>query len=383
MKTPHVLVAHPYPDLYGADRVMLDAALAFREAGMRLTMVLPEPGPMTSWLDEHDVPWKCVPIPVLRRALLRPAALLGLARHSPRQIALAARTIRELGADVVYANTITLPHWILAARRARVPVVVHAHESDARIRRPVAAALAAPLLAADRVVAVSEAAATFLGDTLPRLRGRTVVVYNGLPVPEDVFAQPLDGPPARLAVIGRLGPNKAQDLAIAAVDSLVRAGRDVRLELAGDAFAGYESFERGLRESVRERGLAGRVTFAGFCNDVWGLLARTDIVLAPSRTDSLPLVVIEAMLARRPVVAARVGGIPELIDDGATGLLAPPEDVPALAGRVEALLDDPGLARRLGDAARVAAADRFGRERFRREIVAVVRDALSRHAKTP
>jgi glycosyltransferase involved in cell wall biosynthesis len=378
VSAPRVVVAHPFPDVYGADRVMLDSLVALRDAGMALTVVLPEPGPMTSWLDEHGFAYRCVGTPVLRRALLRPAGLLGLAGRAPRHMSLIARTLAELEADLVYANTITLPHWVLGARRARLPVVVHAHESDARIRRIVAAGVTAPLLAADRVICVSQASKAFLCGAFPRLERRSVVVYNGIPAPDDDFPPPLEGRPVRLAVIGRLGPNKGQDLAVAGLDALVRRGQDVRLELVGDTFAGYEGFERELRETVRDLGLDERVSFAGFCSDIWSVLRRTDVVLAPSRTDSLPLVVIEAMLARRPVIAARVGGIPELIDDGVTGSLVPAEDVPALVARTEAMLDDRSLARRLGDQARQAAVERFGRDRFRAEIVDVVGGLLAR-----
>jgi hypothetical protein len=314
---------------------------------------------------------------VLRRALLRPAELLGLVRRAPRHFSLVARTIAELEPDLVYANTITLPHWVLGARRARVPVVVHTHESDTRMHQVFAGALAAPLLAADCVIAVSNAAKAFLTQAIPRLRHRTVVVYNGLPIPPDDFPPPLTEPTARLSVIGRLNSNKGQDLAIATVHELARRGRDVRLELAGDTFAGYEGTERALREAVRDLGLEEVVTFAGFCPDIWDLMRRTDIVLAPSRTDSLPLVVIEAMLARRPVVAARVGGIPELIEDGVTGLLVPGDDIPIMIERTEALLDDPAAARRLGDQARAAAVERFGDERFKGEVVEVVENVLA------
>ena len=381
MTTPRILVAHPFPDLYGADRVLVDVVTALRDAGMAPTVVLPEPGPMTAWLDERDLPYRCVETPVMRRAVLRPTGLLSLARWTPRHLSRVAQTIAELDADLVYANTITLPYWVLGARRAGIPAVVHTHESDSRMNRVVSAGLVAPLLAADRIIAVSNAAKEFICRAIPRVRDRTIVVYNGLPVPSDDFPPALATSGARLAVIGRLNPNKGQDLAINAVASLVRRGRNVRLEVAGDTFAGYEEVERTLRDSVRDLGLEDNVSFPGFC-DIWELLHRTDIVLAPSRTDSLPLAIIQAMLARRPIVAAAVGGIPELIEDGVTGLLLPPEDVHGLIERTEALLDDPPRAQQLGEQARAAAVDRFGSERFQRQIVGVVEDVL-RSARRP
>jgi glycosyltransferase involved in cell wall biosynthesis len=200
-----------------------------------------------------------------------------------------------------------------------------------------------------------------------------------LRVPARSFPTPGTAAATRLAVIGRLNPNKGQDLAIAAVDALRARGRDGSLEIAGTVFPGYEEVERGLRASAA--GLGDRVRFSGFCDDVWDLLARTDIVLAPSRTDSLPLVVIEAMLAGRAIVAADVGGMSELLRDGETGRLVPVEDAGALVGAVERLLNFPGEAAGLGARAREDAMARFGIERFAGEIVAVAEAVLASHLR--
>jgi glycosyltransferase involved in cell wall biosynthesis len=380
-----VLFAHPYPDAYGADRVAIDVVVALRNAGIDPIVVLPEPGPMTAWLEAKALQYRFVGIPVIRRALLTPAGVLGLASRARRDFSIVARAISEIKPDLIYANTITLPHWVLGGRRANIPVVVHVHESDDRLRRTMARALTAPLLAADRVVAVSHAAKAFLVRAVPRLDARIQVVYNGLDAPCVNFPSPLDSVPARLAVIGRLSRNKGHDLAIAAASVLVAKGRNITLEVAGAAFAGYEAVEQDLRESVVALGLGDRVTFTGFCSDVWSLLGRTDIVLAPSRTDSLPLVVIEAMLAGRPIVAADVGGMRELISHGRSGLLVAREDVGALVSSVEILLDDPHAARRLGAHARSEATERFTSERFGKQIVAIAGEVLhgARSTRTP
>jgi hypothetical protein len=372
-----ILVAHPFPDVYGADRVVLEVVMALRAAGMSPTVVIPEPGPMTEWLDEHGLPYRCVSTPVIRRALLRPKEILGLIFHARREFSAVARTIAEIDPHLVYANTITLPFWVLGARRARVPTIAHIHESDERLRLAMVRALAAPLLAADRVIAVSDAAKAFLSRGIPRLEERTVVIHNGRSMPSTQVPATADSTMPRLAIIGRLSQNKGQDIAIAAAHALHLRHRDVRLEIAGDTFAGYEGVERDLRASVSAFGLDNQVTFSGFCADVWELLARTDILLAPSRTDSFPLVVIEAMLARKAIVAADVGGMRELIEDGRNGLLVAPEDAQALAAAIERLLDDPESARRLAEQARSDAVERFSVERFSREIVGAVDEVIA------
>lgn len=381
-RSPRILVAHPFPDVYGADRVLLDAIMGLRDNGMDPTVVLPEAGPMMAWLDDQGIGYRCVATPVLRRALLRPAGLLSLARHGRRDLSLVRHAVASLEPDLVYVNTLTLPYWVLGAKHAKIPVLVHVHESDERIHPVIAAGIAAPLMAADRIIAVSHAVKDFLSHAVPLLSKRIVVVHNGVAAPVEDFPPPLSSATVRLGVIGRLNANKGQDLAIEAVASLVGQGLDVRLEIAGDTFAGAEEYETSLHRLVAELGLADRVTFSGFCPDIWDVLGRTDVVVAPSRTDSLPLVVIEAMLAGRPVVATDVGGMSELLKDGENGLLVGAEDVAALKEGLLLLLDDPSRARRLGANARRTALEHFSVVRFQSQIVENVRATL-RSASSP
>jgi glycosyltransferase involved in cell wall biosynthesis len=94
------------------------------------------------------------------------------------------------------------------------------------------------------------------------------------------------------------------------------------------------------------------------------LLDAASLVLMPSRREGLPLVAIQAAQLARPVIAARVGGLPEVVEHGQTGLLVPVDDAGALAEAVAALLEDPSAAARLGAVARQRAAERFGWRRY-------------------
>src|SRR5581483_6749109 len=104
--------------------------------------------------------------------------------------------------------------------------------------------------------------------------------------------------------------------------------------------------------------------FLGHCNDVAARLAEGDIFVLPSRSEAFPNAVLEARAAGQPIVASRVGGICELIDDGRTGLLTPAGDAGALADRIVGLLSDPPLAARLGQAAREEALARYSFDRM-------------------
>src|SRR5687768_4892209 len=101
------------------------------------------------------------------------------------------------------------------------------------------------------------------------------------------------------------------------------------------------------------------------------VVAAADVFALPSWTEGFPLVVLEAMALGRPVVATAVGGTPELVADGETGLLVPPRDVAALTASLKRVLDDEGLRRRLGEAGRRRVAERFSPEAMTRDVLAV------------
>ncbi len=124
---------------------------------------------------------------------------------------------------------------------------------------------------------------------------------------------------------------------------------------------------RRIEGVVRQNALGDRVRLMGSRENIPELLAEWDIFVLPSRWEGLPLVIIEAMMAGLPVVATRVGGVGELVEDGVTGLLVPPADPQALADALQRLLADPGLRRRMGAAGRDRALREFQLDRMVRE----------------
>jgi glycosyltransferase involved in cell wall biosynthesis len=155
-------------------------------------------------------------------------------------------------------------------------------------------------------------------------------------------------------VAGRLEEQKGHDVLFEALERLVAKGLDFRLVVAGDG-----SRRSWLEQQALSRGLVPRVQFVGQLDDVGGLLAAADAVLLPSRWEGLPLVLLEAMVRGRPIVASAVGGVPDAIEDGVHGTLVPPGDPEALARALEQLHRSADRAWRLGSAAARRARERF------------------------
>jgi glycosyltransferase involved in cell wall biosynthesis len=361
---PSIIAVHPHADLYGSDRMFLESVAAM---GPDVLAVVSKHGPLVEALERRGVDYRIRDFPVLRRIELRNpgAALLFLFRFV-RAVLTLTSWLRVQAAPILYVSTIAAPEWLLAGRLSGARVVCHVHESEPQWPRLASTLLLSPLLAAHRVIANSQDCLAWIQASLgERGARRTRVIHNGVREPSGAVAPATDrGLGVRsLVVVGRLSARKGQDTAISATALVRRAGFDVTLTLVGDGYPGYEDYVDGLRALAQHEGIAEVTRFVGF-QDPTPFVAGADVVLVPSRVEPFGLVAVEALFLGRPVIATRVGGLPEIIQDGESGLLVEPDDPQALANAIVYLLSNPDLATVFGKAGRDDARARFSVEAY-------------------
>jgi glycosyltransferase involved in cell wall biosynthesis len=264
--------------------------------------------------------------------------------------------VRRRGVRVIVTNSTILLGPVLAARLARVPVVVHAREIAGNAAE--ARAFAAVGRLADEVIAVSGAVGAGFGP-----RTRVVRIADGVPIPPEPVSRSGFAVPLRLCLIGTVSSdgNKGHDLAIASLARLVEAGVDARLDcvgpIQGDAVANE------LRALASRLGVGERVELRGPTRDIDGALEHTDILLSCSGREALGLTLMEALVRCKPVVATRAGGPEEVLRDGETGLLVELGNPDAVARAILSLVADPAAARAMAQRGRNDMIERFDRER--------------------
>ena len=323
-------------------------------------------------LQERGAEVGFVDFPVLRRANTSVTGFAKMAADAALGLPRLVRVINRVRPDVVYVNTVTLPWWLLAARLAGRPTLCHLHEAETGDNTLVLKGLLSPLRLAQSVIVISRSTLDAMVAVVPGLRDRAELIYNGVPRPAEDPEPAARRAPIRSVVVGRLSPRKAPHLALEAIGRLRAQGYAITLDVVGTAFEGYEWYLADLLRRAEEPDLTGAVRFLGYTSPVWPILAAADVVLAPSVREPFGNAVVEAQLARRPVVATAALGHTESIVDGRTGLLVPAEDIDAMAAAVARIVDDPELAGRLADDSRESALRLFGTERYRAEIADLV-----------
>ena len=205
------------------------------------------------------------------------------------------------------------------------------------------------------------------------------VVYDGLPLPSlttlgerQEIKRKLNLPYNKIIVLfaGQIIPRKGvQDLLQAWSILPANVSNKAYLVIIGDDLAGKGAYRREME--VLAKKLAVPADFRGFQKNVDEWLEAVDIVTVPSHIEPLGNATLEAMAHARPVIGAAVGGIPEMIVDGETGLLVPAQDPKALAEALALLIEDPSLVRRMGQAARRRCEDVFSLERHVENVLRV------------
>jgi glycosyltransferase involved in cell wall biosynthesis len=206
---------------------------------------------------------------------------------------------------------------------------------------------------------------------------RTVVIPNAVDVAGALRSSPAQRERPLILAVGRLKAPKD-------FPTLIRALSSLEPDSFEAVIVGDGPDRPRLEEEIEALGLEGRVRLAGERRDVPQLLAAADVFVLPSTSEGLPVSVLEAMAAGVPVVASRVGGVPEQVSDGETGLLVEPGDLDELATALARLIAEPSLRRRLGAAGRARAEQAFDLDPFRRAHVELYsRELASRRLPAP
>ncbi len=381
--TARVLALDHVGVMGGAELSMLDIIAGL---GADATVRLFADGPFREALERRGVDVRVLPMGALgdvRRESrgLSPFAALAAWR-------LAGVVAREAApARLIYANSQkAFIVAALAARRAARPVVWHLRDLLGPPHFSALNTRAAVTLAnwrAARVITNSQATAdAFVASGGERRLVR--VVYNGVDAApfdtitnEAALAIRVECAPGAafiMSVFGRLHEWKGQQVAI---DALSQLPADCHLCVVGAPLFGEREFEAGLRAQTERLGVAARVHFLGFRSDVAALMRATDVIVhASALPEPFGRVVVEGMLARRPVVATGAGGVREIISDGETGVLVPPGDAAAIARAVAALRADPMRASAIAQAGATRARRVFGVDAMVRGVRAVLDEVI-------
>jgi lipopolysaccharide heptosyltransferase II len=357
----HVLQLLPALEVGGVERGVLDLAKGLIARGHRVSVVSAG-GPLVDWLTALGAAH--YELPVHKKSL---AAMWAC-------VPALAQLIHTNGVDLVHARS-RVPAWIgfLASRRAQRPFVTTAHGFYAP--HPGSRVMARGRL----VIAPSASLGAYLIERFKLPKERLRVIPRGVDLEEFAFQPPSAAHqgPWRIGLFGRLSGIKGHDVALRAAAALRRKGLAVTVCIAGAAED--SPGRRRLSPLIRSLQLDDAVAWVGMRQDMQALIASVDLVVVPSTyPESFGRVVVEAQAVGRPVVASRAGALAELVDDGRSGLLVPPNDPEALAQALTRFITDEALRARCVEVGRQDVEAKWTVQQMVERTLAVYEECLTR-----
>ena len=302
-----------------------------------------------------------------------------------KSMILVYKTLRKERPDVFHAHM----RWqsacasgILMAALSRIPSIIATLHLYVDVRLGITDRIKSMLIQAcvDRFIAVSGWVAEKIHETVGSRKRKIAIVQNGIPVdrywrpPDPILLEKLTsaGGQPIILTIARLVEQKGISYLLKAADSVPEA----IFLLAGDG-----PDRVALESEANALGLKERVRFLGYREDIPALLSVCNLFVLPSLFEGLPLSILEAMAAGKPVVASAIGGVKECVVDGKTGILVPPEDPLALATAICRILRDQAFARSIAEAGQERAVQYFSINRMAKEVLKVYKESLSSRQK--
>ena len=323
----NILLLHSSNDLYGASKIFLQLIDLFISKDFNVHVVLPEKGKLDHFLNKKDIAVSYHELGVLRKKYLNPLGLINRLVANIKAIAFLSNYIKDHSIDLVYTNTSTILSGGIAAKKNGVPSLFHIHEIPTGNK--LYEFLSGKIINwySSKVLTVSNSVKKHW---LKYIDDKKITrIYNGIIFnkTDSLIKLERDQDDFVITSVARLIPYKGHGYLIDIADELVKKSTKFKFLIVGDTLPSYFSYEKSVKQKVKDLGLENQIKFLGFREDVSSILKQSDLFIHPAiAPDPLPTVLFESLHNDLPSVATNLGGAIEILDYGKNGLLIPYDD---------------------------------------------------------
>lgn len=349
-----ILIIHQSAELYGSDKTLLLLLKYLDKTKFYPVVVLPNEGILKDELEKENIKVVIAPVLKLSRKMFTPKNIFNFLKDIKKGISILDKLNNKHHFDIVYSNTLAVSLGMIYAKKRKIKHLWHVHEII--VSPKIIAAIYPKLLMvfSDLVVCNSIATQKNLTQRIPKLESKSIVIYNGIEIPKVANLDKINlGFPEDnivISLVGRISSWKGQQLLVSAFVILAKKHLNIKLVFLGSAPPNQEQFEISLKNKIAENKLQEQVIIFPFQNEISKFWNSIDIAVVPStEPEPFGLVAVEAMLAKKPVIASNHGGLAEIVIDDETGFLVAPNNPIALAEAISRLLDQPELRTQFGD----------------------------------
>ena len=323
--TKKILLLHSSNDMYGASRIVLQVIDILIKAKYEVFVILPYEGVLNKIITDKGASCSVYNLGVFRKKYMNLKGLYNRFLKIKKAKNHIANYIDKQRIDLLYTSTSVIISGGLAAKKSAIPSISHIHEIPTSNKLYEIFSGLFLRYFSKTVIVVSNSVAKHWQPYLKR--NQLFKVYNGIIFPFTNASFNTKSETVQnitVTSIARLIPYKGHKYFIEVAKELIKLNDQYQFLIVGDTFSGYESYEEELKILVSENDLHQNIHFLGYRSDVQAILAKTDLFFHPSiAPDPLPTVLFEAIKMKVPLVATKLGGAVEILDNGNCGLLVP------------------------------------------------------------
>ena len=374
----NILFIHQSAELYGSDKTLLLLLKHIDKTRFYPVVVLPNEGPLKSELDKENIKVVIAPVLKVYRKMFTPQNILKFVKDIKKGVDALDILNKHHHFDIVYSNTLAVLLGIIYAKKRKIKHLWHVHEII--VHPKVIASIFPKILMrySNLVICNSNATQNNLTVRIPELKSKTKVIYNGVELNSEnkAVAQKTDfgfnETDIIITLVGRISRLKGHKLLLDVFTNHLIKNENIKLLFVGSPVEGQEQYLDEIQNSINRNKLQTKVKTLPFLNDLNGIWSITDIAIMPStEAESFGLVAVEAMLAKKPVVASNLGGLSEIVINNETGFLFDPNSKEALSEALFKLIENPSLRSEFGEKGHERAIREFSIEKHVKNFEAV------------
>lgn len=370
----NILFIHQSAELYGSDKTLLYLVVNLDKKKFFPIVILPNEGPLKTELEKENIKVIIAPVLKLYRKMFTPSNLVKFGKDYFKGTKTIKAIKKEHKIDFIYSNTLAVLLGFFYSFFHKTKHIWHVHEI---IESPTIFTkfFRFFLNNATNTVVIHNSKAT---SNFWNCKGKNQVIWNGITTFPEITTEEKETIRKTIlnanneivfALVGRISRWKGQMLLLDTFNELIKTHQNIKLVYIGSAPPNQEHFLNALKEKIREYDLTNQVTIIPFQENINQLWQTIDIAVVPStEPEPFGMVAIEAMFAKKPVVAANHGGLMEIVVNNETGFLVEPNNKIALKEALEKLINNPELRTTLGEKGFQRATENFSIENYVRKI---------------
>jgi len=373
----NILLLHSSNDLYGASKIFLQLIDLLNKNGFDVHIIIPEKGMLDDFLIKKDIKIEYLELGVLRKKYLNPLGLINRLVTNIKAIAFLSKYIKDHSIDLVYTNTSTILSGGIAAKKNGVPSLFHIHEVPTGNKLYEFFSGKIINWYSSKVLTVSNSVKKHW---LKYIDDKKIErIYNGIifSKTDSLVELERDQDDFVITSVARIIPYKGHKYLIDIADELIKKSTKFKFLIVGDTLSSYVSYEKSIKQKVKDLGLEHQIKFLGFKEDVSSILKQSDLFIHPAiAPDPLPTVLFEALYNDLPSVATNLGGAIEILDNGNNGLLIPYNDSKKAANLINEYCSNTKLQKKHLENSKKNFKINFSSESFNKNILKEVNNLL-------